>query len=116
MLTLDFAKEVIRAKVEEYGTKHFVKDRYAVNGEPHCIVGRVLAEYGVPVEELERIEEMPAYSLAKGQNMWSSTTKGYVHKDGLNIEIEPEALLLLNKVQESQDELNNWSETLNYLD
>jgi hypothetical protein len=116
MLTLEFAKEVIRAKVEEYGTKHFVKDRYAVNGEPHCIVGRVLAEYGVPVEELERIEEMSAHSLTNGANVWSSTEKDYFHKDGLSIEIEPEALLLLNRVQESQDELNNWSETLNYLD
>jgi len=77
---------------------------YVWDGEPDCIVGKYLAKVGVPIDRLRKADSMgfgePARALLHD-----------LEHQGM-IDIEPDAIRLLQETQYHQDQGRTWGHSL----
>lgn len=90
--------------------------RYALDGQPDCIVGHVFAKVGVPVEKMEYVRSDGWESGAAGPvNPYSvegaDLVAGRLEGDGV-VAFTPKAKRLLISVQVKQDAGDSWGEAL----
>lgn len=83
------------------GCLYLQKDKDG-NDCPSCLVGHVLARWGLPLDLLSRWNGLTAYSLAQEMR----------HDNGVAFEILDEAVELLVVAQESQDSGEPWGTAL----
>lgn len=113
IITVASAHEGLKALVEEYG-EEFVYQRntdpdagpacaYVRGGEPSCLVGKFLANVGVPLERLERADYFGGDSAR--ELLASLCDEGA-------LQYEPRAGWMLSAAQNVQDSGCTWGEAL----
>jgi hypothetical protein len=119
VINIDFeqAKTLLSEVVEEAGADFVYEDScvYEALGEPSCMVGRVLAKAGVPVETLRAMDDIRAWSPVDkwGERLYSATDFDTVVQSGAFSDaftVDNGALELLHKAQVRQDNRDTWGE------
>lgn len=77
-------------------TSSLEKCTYVRDGEPSCLIGRVLAKHGVPLEVLTEWDECESSGIAVISPNF----------------IEDRALIILTEVQKRQDQGSTWGAAL----
>ena len=105
-LTYDQARKLVEAQIEAEGADYVYPSRevegqkgrcqYFRDGEPSCIVGRVLAEVGVTEDQI-------------GYNDMAENVLKKLQYEGVLI-AEPKAKLFLQYIQRRQDNAIPWGE------
>jgi hypothetical protein len=119
LVTFDEVDAIVKAEIAAEG-KDFVYGRhdttpftpgpacmYAVDGKADCIVGRVLAKLGVPVESMQYVEDTNA------ENRYAVGTADVVidhlREDGL-LNFDAKAITFLTILQSNQDNQETWGD------
>lgn len=101
MIELDYDEtlSLLNRAVAEKGEDYTADDQYFKDGQPHCIVGHVLAYKGLDINSSEYEGEFPYEGMA-------------VHEIR-TLYCDEKAMHLLTLVQEYQDEGWYWGEAVN---
>jgi hypothetical protein len=119
VINIDFeqAKALLSEVVKEAGEGFVYKDScvYESLGEPSCMVGRVLAKAGVPVETLRLMDRVDKWSPVDeyGERLYSATDFATVVQSGKfsdRFTVDRGALELLHEAQARQDNRDPWGE------
>lgn len=113
--TYDETLATLREVVAEAG-EDFVYQRrygndclYSVNGEPACIVGRVLAKWGVDLTRMDSEYDGEEGSTMKG--VFAPSLLVQLEREG-ELEVDDKSRALLREAQSRQDAECSWGESL----
>lgn len=111
-----FTLEQVRNTAEEVvlGNEDFVytdfnsKCTYAKNGQPSCLVGKILFKLGVPIQNLEVLDTK---SLCNDSPcfMWKSSLD---YLESIDFTFDDRVITYLDKLQSQQDNGTSWGKAL----
>ena len=116
-ISYEEASELIDRAIAERGEDFVYQDScvYETLGDPSCMVGRVLAKAGVPIETLRMMDMVDKWSPVNeyGERIYTTTDFATVVQSGKfsnAFTVDNGALELLHEAQVRQDNRDPWGE------